>query len=74
MGLVAPWHVESSQTGDQTHVACTGRWILNHWTPRDVHGEDFKGLPCPFGQQWRKRKVFRSEETACVTRRGNKRQ
>ena len=26
-GLVAPWHVESSQTRDQTHVPCIGRQI-----------------------------------------------
>ena len=26
-GLVAPWHVESSQTRDRTHVPCIGRWI-----------------------------------------------
>ena len=34
MGLVAPWHVESSQTRDQTYVFCTGRQIANHWTTR----------------------------------------
>ena len=28
MGLVAPQHVESSRTRDQTHVSCIGRWIL----------------------------------------------
>ena len=28
--LVAPRHVESAQTKDQTHVPCTGRWILYH--------------------------------------------
>ena len=28
-GLVAPWHVESSWTRDQTHVPCFGRQILN---------------------------------------------
>ena len=32
MGLVAPWHVESSQTRDRTHVPCIGRRIPNHWT------------------------------------------
>ena len=32
--LVAPWHVESSQTKDQTNVPCIGRQILNHWTTR----------------------------------------
>lgn len=34
--LVAPHHVESSQTRHQTLVPCTGRWILNHWTTRNV--------------------------------------
>ena len=36
MGLVAPWHVESSQTSDQTCVPCIGRRVLNHWTIRKV--------------------------------------
>ena len=36
MGLVAPWHVGYFQTRDQTHVPCIGRWILHHWTTRDV--------------------------------------
>ena len=31
-GLVAPWHVDSSLTGNQTRAACIGRQILNHWT------------------------------------------
>ena len=35
-GLVAPWHVESSQTRDGTHVLCIGRWILSHQTTRKV--------------------------------------
>ena len=35
-GWVAPWHVESSQTRDGTHVLCIGRWILNHQTTRKV--------------------------------------
>ena len=35
-GLVAWQHVEGSSTRDQTHVPCTGRWILNPWTTRDV--------------------------------------
>ena len=30
MGLVAPWHVDSSQTRNQTYVPCIGRQILNH--------------------------------------------
>ena len=35
-GLVALWHVESSQIRDQIHVPCIGRQILNHWTTRKV--------------------------------------
>ena len=35
-GLVAPRHVESSQTRDRTHGSCTGRQNPNHWTPRGV--------------------------------------
>ena len=30
IGLVAPLHVRSSGTWDQTHVSCIGRWILYH--------------------------------------------
>ena len=33
---VAPRHVGSSQTRDQTRVPCIGRQILNHWTTREV--------------------------------------
>ena len=36
MGLVAPRHVESSQTRDWTCVPWIGRWILNYWTTREV--------------------------------------
>ena len=36
-GLVAPWHVGSSQTRPRTRVPCTGRQILNHCTTREVH-------------------------------------
>ena len=32
-GLVAPQHVESSPTRDQTRVPCTGRQILSHGAP-----------------------------------------
>ena len=35
-GLVAPWHVGSSQTRARTHVPCIGRWILNHCATREV--------------------------------------
>ena len=41
MGLVALQHVESSQIRDWTHVPSIGRWILYHWTTREVHW-DFK--------------------------------
>ena len=34
MGLVAPRHVESSQTRDLACVPCIGRWILNHQPTR----------------------------------------
>ena len=36
LGLVAPRHVGSSWTRDQTHVLCIGRQILNHWPPKKV--------------------------------------
>ena len=35
-GLVAPWHVGSSWTRDSTCVPFIGRWILYHWTTREV--------------------------------------
>ena len=34
--LVAPRDVVSSQTREQTRVQCIGRWILYHWTTREV--------------------------------------
>ena len=42
LGLVASWHMEPSQTKDQTNVPCNGRQILNHWTTRKVLGMHFK--------------------------------
>ena len=36
MGLVALWHVESSQSRNQTHVPYSGRQILYYWTIREV--------------------------------------
>ena len=36
VGLVASWHVGSSQTRAWTHVPCIGKWILNPWTAREV--------------------------------------
>ena len=38
VGLVVLRHVESSQTREQTHIPCTGRWILIHCTTREVPG------------------------------------
>ena len=35
-GLVALWHVGSSQPRAWTHVPCIGWWILNHCTTREV--------------------------------------
>lgn len=31
-GFLAPWHVGSSQSREQTGVSCIGRWVPNHWT------------------------------------------
>ena len=42
VGFVAPQHTESPQTRDQTHVPSFGRWILNHWTTREVLQSHFK--------------------------------
>jgi len=42
--LVAPQHVESSWTRDQTHVLCIGRRILNHWITREVQKLCFLSL------------------------------
>ena len=36
MGLVAPWHVGSSQTRARTRVLCIGRRILSHWATKEV--------------------------------------
>ena len=41
MGLVAPWHVGSSRTKDQTHVPCIDRRILNHCTTREIPEVNF---------------------------------
>ena len=35
-GLAAPQRVGSSRTRNRTHIPCTGRWILNYWTTREV--------------------------------------
>jgi len=36
--FVAPWHVGSSRTRDQTLVSCIGRQILDHWATRGAPG------------------------------------
>ena len=33
--LCGMWGLSSS-TRDQTHIPCIGRWILNHWTTREI--------------------------------------
>ena len=43
-GLVAPRYVGSSPTRDPTHVPCTGRWILNHWTTREVQNNSLRSV------------------------------
>ena len=40
-GLVALRNMESSRTRDQARVPCVGRWLLNHWTARDVQVAGF---------------------------------
>ena len=37
MGLVALWHVGSSQTRDSIGVPCIARQILNQWTTMEAH-------------------------------------
>ena len=36
MGLVAPQHVPSSWTRDQSDVSCIGGWILYHWATKEA--------------------------------------
>ena len=39
VALAAPWQLDlinNSSIRDRTHVPCVGRWILNHWTTREV--------------------------------------
>ena len=45
MGLVAPWHVGSSWTREQTSAPYIGKWLLNHWTTREAQSRCiFKAL------------------------------
>ena len=39
--LAPPQRVESSQARDWTCVPCIDRWILNHWTTREVSTQYF---------------------------------
>ena len=34
--LAVPQPVGTSQTRDQTHIACMTKWILNHWPTREA--------------------------------------
>ena len=43
-GLVAPWHVGSSQTRARTREPCIGRQILNHCATREALLETFNNL------------------------------
>ena len=37
-GLASPRHLgDSFWTSNGAHVLSTGRWILNHWTTREIH-------------------------------------
>ena len=53
-GLVAPRCVESSWIRDQPRVPCFGKWILIHWTTRDVQMSSFSKALCPnrWGCSW----------------------
>ena len=46
-GLVAPHHVESSQTRDRTCVPCIGRWFLIYCTTREVVNNSLKMFLLP---------------------------
>ena len=51
MGLVAPWHVESSQTWDLTCDPFNGRLMLNHQTTREVQSLTFN---------WRAKSIYKT--------------
>ena len=40
--LSCPMACGSSQTRSQIHLPCIGKWILNHWTTREVCVSTFK--------------------------------
>ena len=41
--VVVMWHVESSWSSDQTHVALHWQQILHHWTTREVPDLGYSG-------------------------------
>ena len=49
-GLIALWHMGSSQVRDQTRASCMGRQILHHWATREV--------PCIFMWNLREELTF----------------
>ena len=51
-GLVALWHVGSSQTRAQTRIPCIGRRILNHCATREVPVLFFKLYDFELFSQW----------------------
>ena len=51
-GLVAPWHVGSSQTRARTRVPCIGRQTLNHCATREAHSFFLNKFICLFIYFW----------------------
>ena len=49
-GLVALWHMGSSQTRDGSHDLCTGRLILMQYVTREVLGHTFQCHHLLFGE------------------------
>ena len=42
----------NSPTRDQTRVPCIARWVLNHWTIREVPGSSLLTKSFPMVQSW----------------------
>ena len=51
-GLVAPWHVGSSQTRARTRVPCIGRQTLNHCATRETLFVDFLTMAILTSVRW----------------------
>ena len=60
-GLVAPWHVGSSQTRTRTRVSCIGRQTLNHCATREA-------LQDVFDYGWISSLVNSKKELMCKTK------